>query len=133
MIAFAQAADSGVHGHDQRGESCFARTLDRAFRYFPAPDQIKLIPGESRSRGFNVFKLVPGNGGENVSGASLACSARGGDFPARVHHAAVTNRSKHRRERNFASKHGCAQLTLGHFDGLAWPERDAFKSTAIFT
>jgi hypothetical protein len=54
-------------------------------------------------------------------------------FPAGMHQAAVSNRSKPCGKRDFCVQNFCAQVALSESYGLARPESNGFKCTAILT
>ena len=131
-IALANSADRRVDGKDQAGKTGAAGAIDGSFGRGASAHEIELVKNRAGRAGFHIFEFVARDGGEDVAGAGFSRGARGGDFSAGMHEAAVADGSEHERKRNFVAEHGGAQIAAGMRDGVARAKSDVIEDAAIF-
>ena len=131
-IALTHAGDRGIDGDDERGEAGGASAIDGGLGGATATHEIELIKNGAGGGGFYVFKLVAGDGGENVGGAGVACGARCADFSDGVHEAAVADGSEQKWQREIEAENAGARGAMVEGDGVARAEGDVLIDAGVF-
>ena len=131
-IALTHAGDGSIDGDDERGKAGGAGAIDGGLGGAAATHEIELIEDGAGGGGFYVFKLVAGDGGENVGGAGVACGARCADFADGVHEAAVADGSEQKWQREIEAENAGAQVAMVEGDGVAGAEGDVLIDASCF-
>jgi len=131
-VAFAHSRDRRVDGDHESRKACGARAGNGTLGRSASAHQIKLIPGWTSGRAFDIFQAVPRDRRENVSRARCSRAAGRCDLALRMHQAAVTNRRQHDRKSQIESENTRAQIASGHRDSMPRTKCHIFKCAAIF-